>query len=58
MAQPVVVVTDSEESIDRVEVARRGGRGFLPRSLTVAGVSNSSFCRSAMAPIFRSCSVH
>jgi diguanylate cyclase (GGDEF)-like protein len=36
--RPVIVVTDSEESIDRVEVARRGGRGFLPRSMTVAAL--------------------
>lgn len=36
--RPVVVITDSEKSMDRVEVARRGGRGFLPRSLTVAEV--------------------
>ncbi|MCA1694952.1 MAG: response regulator, partial [Actinobacteria bacterium] len=33
---PVVVLNDPEGELDRVEVARRGGRGFLPRSLPVA----------------------
>lgn len=32
----VLVVTDPRQSVDRVEVARRGGRGFVPRSLTAA----------------------
>lgn len=32
---PVLVVVDTRSSIDRVEVARRGGRGFLPRSMDV-----------------------
>jgi len=32
---PVLVVVDARGAIDRVEVARRGGRGFLPRSLNV-----------------------
>ena len=30
-AMPVVVLTGEEQLVDRVEVARRGGRGFLPR---------------------------
>jgi diguanylate cyclase (GGDEF)-like protein len=34
--RPVLVVTDPGESVDRVEIARRGGRGFLPHSLTAA----------------------
>jgi diguanylate cyclase (GGDEF)-like protein len=29
---PVVVLTGSEDLVDRVEVARRGGRGFIQRS--------------------------
>jgi diguanylate cyclase (GGDEF)-like protein len=32
--RPVLVVTDPARSVDRVEIARRGGRGFLPHSLT------------------------
>jgi diguanylate cyclase (GGDEF)-like protein len=32
--RPVIVVTDPHEPVDRVEVARHGGRGFLPRSLS------------------------
>ena len=32
--RPVLVVTDPGQSVDRVEIARRGGRGFLPHSLT------------------------
>jgi len=34
--RPVLVVSDPTRSIDRVEVARRGGRGFLPNSLSTA----------------------
>jgi diguanylate cyclase (GGDEF)-like protein len=32
---PILVLTDPAGDLDRVEVARRGGRGFLPRSLAV-----------------------
>jgi diguanylate cyclase (GGDEF)-like protein len=32
--RPVIVITDPGQSVDRVEVARRGGRGFLPHSLS------------------------
>jgi len=32
--RPVLVIIDPEQSVDRVEIARRGGRGFLPQSLT------------------------
>ncbi|MCW3000460.1 MAG: Two component response regulator receiver modulated diguanylate cyclase [Solirubrobacterales bacterium] len=32
---PVLVVVDALGSVDRVEVARRGGRGFLPRTMDV-----------------------
>lgn len=35
-ALPVLVLTDPDGELDRVEVARRGGRGFLPRSLAVS----------------------
>lgn len=31
--RPVMVVAGGDEQVDRVEVARRGGRGFLARSL-------------------------
>jgi diguanylate cyclase (GGDEF)-like protein len=31
--RPVIVVTDPDRYVDRVEVARRGGRGFLTHSL-------------------------
>jgi diguanylate cyclase (GGDEF)-like protein len=34
-ALAVIVLTDPAGDLDRVEVARRGGRGFLPRSLSV-----------------------
>jgi diguanylate cyclase (GGDEF)-like protein len=33
---PVLVLTDPDGELDRVEVARRGGRGFLSRSLAVS----------------------
>jgi diguanylate cyclase (GGDEF)-like protein len=35
---PVLVLTDPAGELDRVEVARCGGRGFLPRSLPVVGL--------------------
>jgi len=35
---PVLVLTDPEGLLDRVEVARRGGRGFIPRSLGVSEI--------------------
>ena len=34
----VLVLTDPAGDLDRVEVARLGGRGFLPRSLPVVGL--------------------
>jgi diguanylate cyclase (GGDEF)-like protein len=34
--RPVMVVTGTEVEVDRVEVARRGGRGFLARTLEPA----------------------
>ena len=36
--RPVMVVTDGNEAVDRVEVARRGGRGFLAQSLEPSDV--------------------
>ncbi|MGH9455212.1 MAG: response regulator, partial [Terriglobia bacterium] len=35
---PVVVLTGKDTLVDRVEVARRGGHGFLPRSLSATQV--------------------
>lgn len=35
-SRPVVVLTDPAGELDRVEIARRGGRAFLPRSLAVS----------------------
>lgn len=35
---PVVCVTATESFVDRIEVARRGGRGYLPRSLPAGHV--------------------
>jgi diguanylate cyclase (GGDEF)-like protein len=32
---PVLVVVDALGTVDRVEIARRGGRGFLPRTMNV-----------------------
>jgi diguanylate cyclase (GGDEF)-like protein len=32
---PVLVITDPGRTVDRVEIARRGGRGFLPHALSV-----------------------
>jgi diguanylate cyclase (GGDEF)-like protein len=32
--RPVIVITDPGQSVDRVEVGRRGGRGFLSHSLS------------------------
>jgi diguanylate cyclase (GGDEF)-like protein len=33
--RPVLVIVDPGQAVDRVEVARRGGRGFLPSTLDV-----------------------
>jgi hypothetical protein len=40
---PVLVLTDPAGELDRLDVARRGGRGFLPRSLPVAGLIDFVF---------------
>ena len=39
---PVLVLTGSDAFTDRVEVARRGGRGFLPKSLLPSEVLNAA----------------
>jgi diguanylate cyclase (GGDEF)-like protein len=49
---PVLVITDPRQTVDRVEVARRGGRGFLPRSLTaVATVDAVISLRQRLRPV-------
>ena len=40
--RPVVVMTDHDEHVDPVEVARRGGRGFLPPSVMDAQAVESA----------------
>lgn len=39
---PVLVLTASEAFTDRVEVARRGGRAFLPKSMSAAEVAEAA----------------
>jgi diguanylate cyclase (GGDEF)-like protein len=39
---PVIVLTVSESFTDRVEVARRGGRGFVSKAMTAAQVIDAS----------------